>query len=286
MRLGVQVGAVHRIHDVVDGVAIVAAPVRGAEDRTPLRRVELLGIVERHGLGMQLIAEIGENPAHVLEGGIGLHSLRADQGAVADRGHRENGAAAVDLQPVIPAGQAVAEVPALRELRAPMRAAVGKHVDPALSVAPDDDTLAEAHQRDRLVADHPARRDRVPSVADAEIDERIHRVLMCRHPHLHPAPLRTETDHLRLEYLGGPPVRALRSGTCLVERGDNSFEIVDPPPENLSQPVRQLRGVGIRRRIHLRLVPDISRLVVRDGQGKPPARWGRGIRTMYTGFTV
>ena len=187
MRFGVQVGAVHGVHHVVDGVAVVAAPVRGAEDRAPLLRAQLLGIFERHRLGMQRIAEIGEDAAHVLEGGVGLHRPGADQRAVADRRHRDHGAGAVDLQPVIPAGQPVAEIPALRELRAAMRAAVGKHVHAALAVAPDHDALAEPHQRDRPVADHPARGDRVPAVANAEIDQGLDFASVLGHSHLHRA---------------------------------------------------------------------------------------------------
>ena len=91
-------------------------------------------------------ADLGPDPVDVLDVGRQLRALDDD-----------------------PAGLVV-----LQRVDAPDERGLARPRRPA-----DDDPLAEPHQRDRLVANHPARGNGVPAVADAEIDERAHRVMIC-----------------------------------------------------------------------------------------------------------
>ena len=77
MRDGVQIGAVHRVHDVVDGVSVVALPRRGAEEGAELLAHQLLGQGQLGRLGVRLVAEIEEDCALDLLHGIGADALSA-----------------------------------------------------------------------------------------------------------------------------------------------------------------------------------------------------------------
>src|SRR2546421_2362110 len=105
MRLRMEVGAMHRVHDVLDGVAVIAFPRRGAQERRPFGRGELLGKLEGRRFAMKLIAEIDEHCAVRLFRGIALHRLLAHQRAILHRRHIGDDAVAFDLHAVVPACQ-------------------------------------------------------------------------------------------------------------------------------------------------------------------------------------
>ncbi len=173
VRLRVQVRAVHRIHDVVDGVAVVHVPETGAEHLAPVGRSELLGQFELARLGVQGIAEVEKDRAVALLDGVGAHLALLLHRAVVHRRDVDHRAAAVDLDAVVPARHAVAEVPAHGEARAAVRAAVLEGAHGAVLVAPHDDVLAETCDADRSVVHAPARQHRVPDIAQSGVEDAL-----------------------------------------------------------------------------------------------------------------
>ena len=180
VRLGMQVGAVHRVHHVVDGVAVVAAPGGDAEHGRVAIVGELLGEAELRRLLVKGVAEPGEYRSAHLAAGIAADRGLPRQGAGIDGRDVENLAPGVDLHPVIPARQPIAEIPAEGEAGAPVGAAVLEGVDGSVPVTPHDDAIAETGDPEGVLADLPARSDRIPEVAKALLEEGAGDGLDCR----------------------------------------------------------------------------------------------------------
>src|SRR6202008_1005239 len=87
-----------------------------------------------------------------------------------------HGARAVDFDAVIPACDAIAEIPAERQTCAAVRATVFERVDFAVLIAPQHDLLAESRKADGRIAYLPARRDGIPVVLDAAVEVRLNRI--------------------------------------------------------------------------------------------------------------
>ena len=164
MRNRMQISAMHRVHHVIHRIGPVALPVRGTQHCRPFVGMKLLRKVEFVGLLVQLVAEPDEDAVHVFEAGIGFHHLVADHGTFGYGGDILDDTVAANLHAVIPAGDAVAEVPAHRQSRTTVGTTVFNAMNRAILVAPDNDLFAKPRQALRLVCHHPACRDRPPPI--------------------------------------------------------------------------------------------------------------------------
>ena len=165
-----QVGAVHRVHHVFQRVLVVALPRGGAEEVAEVLRI---GKFIREGQRVRLLvsgdAKPQEDSAVRLLHVIAAHALLADQRTFIHSGHVFHLAVARHLYAVIPAGDAVAEVPAHRQARAAVRTAVLQRLHLAVFVAPDHNLLAQAGDAHRRRLHFPARQHRIPEAAQAFI---------------------------------------------------------------------------------------------------------------------
>jgi hypothetical protein len=132
---------------------------------------------------MQRVAEPQEDRALDLLRRIRLDAGLALERALVDRGYVDHGAGRVDLDTVIPARETVAEIPAERQPCAAMRAAIGERVHLSIAVAPQHDALGQSRDADRIAAHLPARRHRVPEIAQPAIEQGLGgtRSVMFRH---------------------------------------------------------------------------------------------------------
>jgi hypothetical protein len=103
----------------------------------------------------------------------------APDGASADeraRLHGGNGgddAVALDLDAVVPARKALAEVPSEREARTAVRAAILERMHGAVLATPEDQVLAQPRDAERSLVQPPGRQDRVPKVAQSRVEQSV-----------------------------------------------------------------------------------------------------------------
>ena len=116
---------------------------------------------------MQLVAEPQEDRAMGFGDRPGAHAALLGHRAGFDRGYIDDTALAIDLDAVVPAGHAVAQIPAQGQARATMRATILECMDVALPVTPEHDVLTQPGDAQRRLAHAPARYNRVPGVAYA-----------------------------------------------------------------------------------------------------------------------
>ena len=113
---------------------------------------------------------------------VAAHALLADQRAFVYRGHIFHLAVTRHFHAVIPAGNAVTEVPAHRQARAAVRAAVFQRLHLAVFITPDHNLLAQAGDAHRSRLHFPACQYRIPEAAQAFIEivlyGRRHRVVL------------------------------------------------------------------------------------------------------------
>ncbi len=183
VRRGVQIGAVHRVHHVFQRVLVIAFPRGGAEEVAEAVRI---GELVREGQLVRLLvrgdAKPEEDGAVRLLHVIAAYALLADQRTFIYGGHVFHFAVARHLYAVIPAGNAVPEVPAHRQARAAVRAAVLQRLHLAIFIAPDHNLLAQAGDAHRRRLHFPARQHRIPEATQAFIQimlyGRRHRVAL------------------------------------------------------------------------------------------------------------
>ena len=187
VRAGVQIGSVHRVHHVVDGIAVVATPCRDAQHGGEAVVGQWLRRRQLGRLLVQGVAEPGEDGPPDFAAVIAAHRRPADQRAGLDRRDVEDRSVGADFDTVVPASQPVAEVPAERQACAAVGTAVFQCMRNAVAVAPDHDALAEPDDPERILADLPTRSDRVPEVAQPLLQKRggigtYRRFVRHRHP--------------------------------------------------------------------------------------------------------
>lgn len=123
---------------------------------------------------MFVVAEVGEDRTAGLDdvgGGDELFAFEVAAGESGDGGDRSG---AVDLDAVVPAGDAVAQVLAEREAGAAVRAAVLQHVQGAVGAAEEQPLLAEEGEPFHAArGDGLGGADGVPLVADAGGEEPV-----------------------------------------------------------------------------------------------------------------
>jgi hypothetical protein len=174
-----QIGAVHRVHDVFQRVLVVAFPRGGAEEVAETVRVgELIRESQLVRLLVSGDAEPQENGAVRLLHVIAAHALLADQRAFVHGGHIFHFAIARHFHAVVPAGNTIAKVPAHRQACAAVRAAVFQRLHLAVFIAPDHNLLAEAGNPHRRGLHFPARQYRIPEAAQTFIEIVLYG---CRH---------------------------------------------------------------------------------------------------------
>ncbi|MNN30683.1 hypothetical protein D3C81_1443390 [compost metagenome] len=177
VRLLVQVGAVHGVHDVVQHVAVVAAPLGVAEEVGELGVGQLLGQHQRRRLLEVARRVVQPDRAGRLGDVEETGGLAAFQLAAGAAGHAGGDAVAAHFHAVVGALQAVAQVHPARQRRATVRAVVFEGVQGAVGVAPEGQLVAQATQGHRFVFDEAHRADRVPEVLQAigeEVFNRVH----------------------------------------------------------------------------------------------------------------
>lgn len=158
-----QIGAVHRVHHVFQRVLVIAFPRGGAEEVAEILRVgELIRESQLVRLLVSGNAEPQEDRAVHFLHAIAAHALLADQRTFVHGGHIFHLAVARHFHAVIPAGDAVAEVPAHRQTRAAVRAAVFQRLHLAVFIAPDHNLLAQAGNAHRSRLHFPACQHRIP----------------------------------------------------------------------------------------------------------------------------
>ncbi|MNH15220.1 hypothetical protein D3C78_922990 [compost metagenome] len=166
-----QVGAVHRIHHVFQCVLVITVPAGGAQEVAVGRFVRQF---RREGqFGRFFIyghAEIEEHRAVGLFGRIRTQAFLPHQRATIDRRHVFNRTVTADFHAVIPAGDAIAQVPAHGKPRSAMRTAIFQRVDRAFAVTPHHDLLLQARNADRVIANFPTGQHRIPHAAQPLIE--------------------------------------------------------------------------------------------------------------------
>ena len=172
----VQIGAVHRVHIVVDQEPVGAAPFGVTEDRLIGVARQPLGRGEGGRRGVRIGAVPREDRAAMLESRVAAHRALADQVAARLARHRRHRAVAEDLRAVIDADQAVAVVAGQRKPRAAVRAAVVHQMDCAVPVAPGGQVATPACERNRAIADPVRRTDAVPAIIQAGRQNRLRRI--------------------------------------------------------------------------------------------------------------
>ena len=156
----------HRIHHVFQSVLVVAVPAGSAQEIAVRRFVrQLLRESQLRRRFIRRHAEIKEHRAVGFFGRVRPQAFLPHQRATIHRRHVFHRAVAADLHPVIPAGDAIAEVPSHGKPRAAVRAAVFQRVDLAFTVAPHHDLLLQTGDADRIVAHFPAGQHRIPHAA-------------------------------------------------------------------------------------------------------------------------
>lgn len=166
-----QIGAVHRVHHVFQRVLVIAFPRSGAEKVAEIFGVgELVRESQRVRLLVSGDAKPQENRAVRLLHAIAAHALLADQRTFVHGGHVLHLAIARHFHAVIPAGDAVAKVPAHRQSRAAVRTAVLQRLHLAVLIAPDHNLLAQTGNAHRSRLHFPARQYRIPEAAQAFIE--------------------------------------------------------------------------------------------------------------------
>ena len=164
----VQVGAVHRVHDVVDHVAIVTFPLGVADEAAPLGRGQLLG---QHQLRRRLQMRVGgvEQKDRTRRFAGMEHAGRAAtfKFAAGAAGHLGHGAVAAHFDAVIRALQAITQDRALGQRRTAMGAMVFQGMYAAIVIAPQGNLVAEAAHRYRLFAQQVRGQYREPEVFEA-----------------------------------------------------------------------------------------------------------------------
>lgn len=153
----------HRVHYVFQCILVVAVPGGGAKKVAIAFTVrQLLRKAQRLGRLVGGNAEPEENRAVRLLHVIAAHTLLPHQRTAIDCRHAFHFAAAADLHAVIPAGDAIAEVPAHRQARAAMRTTILQRLHLTILIAPHHNLFTEARDPDRRGLDFPARQHRIP----------------------------------------------------------------------------------------------------------------------------
>ncbi len=174
VRQRMQIGAMHRVHDVIDRVTVIALPFGEAQDRAVLVFTpQLIGQFQLAGFLMQRIAEVDEDAAAHFLHRIALDALLAFERTGIDRGHRAHRAGTVDLDAVIPACEPIAEVPAQRQPGAAMRTAIFDRVDRAGVIAPQHQVFRQARNAHRRARHRPARQHRIPLVEQSAVHQSL-----------------------------------------------------------------------------------------------------------------
>lgn len=164
-------------------VLVIAFPRGGAEEVAEAVRI---GELVREGQFVRLLvrgdAKPEEDGAVRFLHAIAAHALLTDQRTFIHGGYVFHLAVARHLYAVIPAGNAVPEVPAHRQARAAVRAAVLQRLHLAIFIAPDHNLLAQAGDAHRRRLHFPARQHRIPEATQAFIQimlyGRRHRVAL------------------------------------------------------------------------------------------------------------
>ena len=154
VRLFVQVGPVHRVHDVVEHVAVVTPPFGVAKEGRPFRRGQLFGQSKRRGLVQCRIAGVEQKNGTVRFSGVkpacGPRTFKLATGAA---GHTHHGAIVSHLDAVVRAGNSVTQYHAQRQRCAAVWAMVFKCVDLSCGISPKNNFVAQTAQRNRAVLD-------------------------------------------------------------------------------------------------------------------------------------
>ena len=169
----------HRIHDVFQRVLVVAFPRGGTQEVAVVFGV---GQLCREAQFIRLLvgchAEPQKNSAVCFLYVVAAHALLAHQRAFIDGGDIFHFAVAGDFYTVIPAGNAVAEVPAHRQARTAVRAAIFQRLNLTVLVTPDHDLLAKTGDPHRGGLHLPAGQYRIPKAAQAFVEIMLYG---CRH---------------------------------------------------------------------------------------------------------
>ncbi|MND90925.1 hypothetical protein D3C80_830270 [compost metagenome] len=166
-----QVGAVHRIHHVFQRVLVIAVPTGGAQEVAVGRFVRQL---RREGQFSRLFirrhAEIEEHRTVGFFGWVRAQAFLPHQRTTIDRRHVFYRTVATHFHAVIPAGDAIAQVPAHGKARTAMRAAIFQRMDRAVAVAPHHNLLLQTRNAHRVIADFPTGQHRIPHAAQPLVE--------------------------------------------------------------------------------------------------------------------
>ena len=116
---------------------------------------------------------------------VAAHALLPDQRAFIDSGNIFDFTIARHFNPVIPAGDTIAQVPAHRQSCTAVRAAVFQRLHLAIFVTPDHNLFAKAGNTHRRRLDFPTGQYRIPKAAQARVEivlyARRHRPALSNH---------------------------------------------------------------------------------------------------------
>ena len=138
-----QVAGVHRVGEVVVDEAVAARPAPHAQDAAPGRIGELRRQLQLARLRALLAREVDEDAVVRLDHRIAVDRLAALERAARHRRHAHDGAAAVERDAVVAAGDVVVDDLAARQPRAAMRAVVFEAMHLAGAVAPEHEMAPE-----------------------------------------------------------------------------------------------------------------------------------------------
>ena len=156
----------HRVHHVFQGVLVVAFPRRGTQEVAIFVAIgQLLRKVQLIRLLVGGDAKPQKNSAVRFLNAVAADALLTHQRTAVNRRDVFHFAVAGHFHAVIPAGDAIAQVPAHRQARAAVRAAVFQRLHLAVFIAPDHDLFAEAGNAHRSRLYFPARQHRIPQAA-------------------------------------------------------------------------------------------------------------------------
>src|SRR4029077_12150791 len=176
--------------------AVIAAPMRGAENVAPGVAGDFVGQGEWCRLRMKRVAEPGENRTVPLETRIESDALPTFERRSVRCRYADDSAVAGNFNSVIAARHPIAEIPSKRQPRSAMRAPVLERVHLARLFAPDDHPIAQARETDGRLMNVITRGDRIPVVAQAQLDQSLDRRAL----------------RARVERHRRPPIKALSRG--------------------------------------------------------------------------
>ena len=189
-RVGVQVGAVHRVGEIVEGKPVIAGPRRDAQDRAPFRTGEFFRQGERRRLGVFGAREVDEDRVVGFLDRKTFHWPAALERAARHGRDSDHRAAAVERHAVIAAGNVVAQNLAAREFCATMRAIILEAVQLPAGVAPKHEVAPECFDCVRYARlDLHGLGHRIPLVEQPAVNQRVNALLIVGHHVQFPARL-------------------------------------------------------------------------------------------------